>query len=642
MYFEQHTALPGRKSMTALISAVVASLLVTAGASAATLSVGPGKTYAAPCAAFAAAKDGDLVEITGNTTYSGDVCGIYANDLTIRGVNGRPRIDAAGRNAMGKGTWVVAGNNVTVENVEMLGAQVAEKNGAALRLEGTKFTLRQAFLHDNENGILMGVNTASDILIEYSEFGHNGYGDGYSHNLYIGNVKSLTFRNNFSHDANAGHNLKSRAITNTIAYNRFSSTAPGEAGTTASGQPSYEIDLPNAGTSYIIGNVIEQPAANSNPNMLAYGEEGASNPGRDLYVVNNTFLNDYSSGGTYVLVGADVTTPVLLQNNIFGGIGSLTNQANAIDRTNYRSAAPGFVNRAAYDLHPTANAMVIDAGSAPGISASGLSLAPLAQYKHVASGEARIVSGNLDIGAYEAAAASAPAPAPTPAPPPATDTWTACATEGGTCSFSGTRQVRFGAGTSFITKTYTGSVACTYVAFGGDPINGTVKSCSYADTAVSTTPSPAPTPVAPPATDTWTACATEGGTCSFSGTRQVRYGAGVNFIIKTFTGSVGCNNYDFGGDPINGTVKSCSYADTAVPTTPTPAPAPAPAPVGWTACASEGGTCSFSGTRDVRYGAGTNVFIKTFTGSVGCNNWDFGGDPILGTVKSCSYSSVTK
>jgi hypothetical protein len=385
-----------------LATTTLLGLAVAVPASAATLSVGTGKPFATPCAAFAAAKDGDTVEITGNKTYSGDVCGIYRNNLTIRGVNGRPRIDAAGRNAMGKGIWVVAGNNVTVENVEMLNAKVPDKNGAALRIEGTKFTLRLGFLHDNENGILTGANTASDILIEYSEFGHNGYGDGYSHNLYIGNVKSLTFRYNFAHDANIGHNLKSRAQVNAIYNNRFSSNAPGEVGTTATGKPSYEIDLPNAGSSYIIGNVIEQPAANSNPNMVAYGEEGASNPGKDLYVVHNTFLNDYSSGGTFVMVGSGVTTPVLLQNNIFGGIGSITNQASAIDKTNYRSAAPGFVNRAAYDLRPLANPLVVNAGSVPGTAPSGFGLKPGAIYKHRASGATRVYDGKYDIGAYEA------------------------------------------------------------------------------------------------------------------------------------------------------------------------------------------------------------------------------------------------
>ncbi len=260
------------------------------------------------------------------------------------------------------------------------------------------------------------MNTASDILIEGTEFGHNGFGTGYTHNVYIGNARSLTFRNNYSHDANVGHNLKSRAQTNTIVNNRFSSTAPGTTGSTASGQPSYEIDLPNAGTAYIIGNVIQQPAANQNPHMVSYGMEGATNPGQDLYVVNNTFLNDYSSGGTYVLVGGGVGTPVLLQNNVISGIGVLTNQASALDRTNYRSAAPAFVDRANYDLHPAPGAPFINAGSAPGTAANGTPLTPTLQYMHVAMNEARPVDAIIDIGAYEAASTVTPPPTDTIAP----------------------------------------------------------------------------------------------------------------------------------------------------------------------------------------------------------------------------------
>ncbi|MGZ8321221.1 MAG: right-handed parallel beta-helix repeat-containing protein [Telluria sp.] len=386
-------------------TAVSAGLLLATGlfstASAATLSVGAGKPYPTPCRAFAAAKAGDIVQIYAGATYYGDVCGIYTSNLTIRGVNGRPRIDAAGKSAMGKGTWVVVGSNVTVENVEMLGAKVADRNGAALRLEGTNFTLRKSFIHDNENGILTGANANSNILIENTEFGHNGYGTGQTHNLYIGAVRSLTFRYNYSHDAHVGHNLKSRAATNMIAYNRFSSTAPGQVGTTASGQPSYEIDLPNAGTTYIIGNVIQQPSANQNAVMVAYGEEGASNSGHNLYVVNNTFLNDDSSRGTFVMVGSGVTKPVLMQNNILSGIGAASSQASTVMKTNYRSVAPNFVNRAAYDLRPVGSLMV-NAGSVPGTSVTGVSLKPVAHYKHVAYGVTRAAYGAIDIGAYEA------------------------------------------------------------------------------------------------------------------------------------------------------------------------------------------------------------------------------------------------
>jgi hypothetical protein len=510
---------------------------------AATLSVGPGKTYTAPCGAFAAAKSGDVIEITGNTTYSGDVCVIAASNITIRGVNGRPKIDAAGKYANAKGTWVVTGSNVTVENVEMVGAKVPDLNGAALRLEGTNFTLRQAYLHDNENGILMGVNTSSDVLVEYSEFSHNGRGDSQTHNLYIGNARSLTFRYNYSHDANAGHNLKSRAITNMIAYNRFSSSGLGA--------PSYEIDLPNAGTSYVIGNIIQQPAVNNNSNIVAYGEEGATNPGQDLYVVNNTFLNDYGSGGTFVMV-KNVTKPILLQNNIFAGVGSMTNQTNATIKTNYAAALPGFVDRAAYDLHPTANALVINAGSAPGNSASGIPLTPTGQYKATAYGETRPVSGNLDIGAYEAVTTTTTT-SPTPAPAPSTtETWTTCANQYAVCQFSGTRQVRYGANGVYVTKSFTGSVLCSNSVF-GDPLPGYGgKTCSFSSTVIAT--------AAP--TTTWTDCGREYGTCSFSGTRQVRFGVNGVYVTKTFTGSTACTTAVF-GDPYPGVSKSCSYANTS-------------------------------------------------------------------------------
>jgi len=398
-YFSSHTS-----RMTASSMVAFACLGSVAGASAAILSVGPGKAFTTPCKAISVAANGDIIEIDGAGTYTGDVCGIYANNLTIRGVNGRPKINAAGQNAMGKGTWVVIGAGTIIDNVEMFGAKVPDRNGAAIRLEGTGLTMRRSFLHDNENGILANANAASNVLIENTEFGHNGYGDGQSHNLYIGNVNSLTFRYSYSHDANVGHNLKSRARINTISYNRFSSTVPGQPNSTASGQPSYEIDLPNAGTSYVIGNVIEQPSANQNPNILAYGEEGASNPGKDLYVVNNTFLNDDSSRGNFIFVGTSVTTPIMMQNNIFSGVGTLTNQVSAIDRTNYRSLSPAFVNRASYDLHPAPGSPAIDAGSPPGLSTSDVPLTPVEQYRHVASSEPRPIVERIDIGAYEAIA----------------------------------------------------------------------------------------------------------------------------------------------------------------------------------------------------------------------------------------------
>ncbi|WP_317202955.1 right-handed parallel beta-helix repeat-containing protein [Janthinobacterium sp.] len=370
-------------------------------ASCAVLQVGSGMAYPAPCAAIAAARPGDTIEIDARTVYKGDTCRIATNFLTIRGVNGRPRIDAAGKAAEGKGVWVISGEGVTVENVEIFGARVADRNGAALRVEGKNFTLRRSFLHDNENGLLSGASPDSHILIENCEFGHNGDGSGQSHNVYVGKVANLSFQANYSHDANVGHNLKSRARSNSILYNRFSSGAPGEAGSTASGKPSYEIDLPDGGIAYVMGNVIQQPAENENSAMLAFGEEGASNPEHALYVVNNTFLNDDKAHGTFIKVGAKVAAPALLVNNIFAGVGTMSTQANSVARANYQAAQVGFSDRARYDLHPTDSARVINAGAAPPRLPSGAVLRPTSQYKHVAASEPRPVVGALDIGAYQ-------------------------------------------------------------------------------------------------------------------------------------------------------------------------------------------------------------------------------------------------
>jgi hypothetical protein len=371
-----------------------------AAAFAAVLTVGPGQLYARPCLAFAAARSGDVVEIAAGL-YKGDVCRIDTSSLTIRGVGGRPHIDADGKNAQGKGTWVVAGNDVTVDNVEMSGARVSDRNGAALRVEGNNFTLRNSFLHDNENGVLTGSSTTSRIVMEHNEFGHNGDGSGQTHNVYVGGVARLSFLYNYSHDANIGHNLKSRARANTVAYNRFSSLAPGEKGSTAVGRPSYEIDLPDGGVAYVLGNVIQQPADNDNNTLLAFGEEGGGNPGDALYVVNNTFINDYRNAGVFVQINEKVKTPALIQNNIFAGRGTVVNQASALNIHNYHADEVGFVDRANYDLHPTANSKIINAGAEPAPLPSGMVLHPAMQYKHVAGSEPRPVVGALDLGAYQ-------------------------------------------------------------------------------------------------------------------------------------------------------------------------------------------------------------------------------------------------
>ncbi len=372
---------------------VFASCLPCSSAGAATLTVGPGRAFATPCSAVAAASDSDVIEIDAAGEYSGDVCQISKSGLTLRGVGGRAKIDAQGKNAGGKAIWVITGHDTRVENLEFSGASVPDQNGAGIRQEGDNLTVRGCYFHDNENGILTGAGAQSQILIEYSEFSQNGFGDGYSHNLYIGNVARFTLRYSYSHDSKVGHLVKSRAAENFITYNRLSSEG---------GSTSYELDLPNLGLSFVIGNLIEQGEHSENPSLLSYGLEGitAGNPKHELYVVNNTFVNDRASGGTFVNVGATVDVPARLQNNIFAGPGTITNQASALSTSNFSGDDPRFVDRASLDYSLEAGSPCIDAGSAPGM-AEGVALAPEWQYLHPANARARLGVGTIDIGAYE-------------------------------------------------------------------------------------------------------------------------------------------------------------------------------------------------------------------------------------------------
>jgi hypothetical protein len=356
---------------------------------AATLQAGPTRTFKTPCQAIAAAESGDVIEID-PVLYSGDVCPINTPNLTLKGVNGRPHLAAAGQNSQGKGIWVVNADNIVVDNVEFSGATVSDDNGAGIRVNPDfNLTVTRCYFHDNQDGIL--TDNGGSISILYSEFDHNGYSSGYAHNLYIGNANVFTFMYNWSHNAIVGHLVKSRAAVNYILYNRL---------TDESGTASYELDLPNGGNSFVIGNIIQQGPNSENSAILAYLEEGVSagNPGMQLFVINNTFVNDKSTG-TFLDIGSADTVPVVAENNIFNGPGTLSRQASTVMSHNF-AGDPQFVGAASYNYQLLSTSAAINAGILPGTGA-GFSLVPTNQYVQPTAGQVRTIVGAIDIGAYQ-------------------------------------------------------------------------------------------------------------------------------------------------------------------------------------------------------------------------------------------------
>lgn len=373
--------------------ALVALSLLTATGRAGTLAVGPGKQFAKPSAAIAAAKDGDTIAIAAGT-YRNDWATIRKNDLTLRGVGGRAVLESAGMIANGKAIWVIRGDDIRIENVEFRGARVRDRNGAGIRQEGSKLTLRHCRFIDNENGILGGRgDTAFDI--QHCAFARNSLvARPGTHNLYVMG-KRLLFQFNYSHHAKVCHLLKSRTRTNIIRYNRFSDEEDGSS--------SYVINLPNAGRAYIVGNILHQGPRCRNRTMVAYGEEGPKGDHHELQFINNTCINDCRRGSpTFVNVRrVPDDTPVVIRNNIFAGTGRVTNWSRA-DRTANVTAAVAavkFVDREKWDLRLQADSPCRGKGVDPGTAADGTALTPAMQYVHPLKAAERPAGAPLDIGA---------------------------------------------------------------------------------------------------------------------------------------------------------------------------------------------------------------------------------------------------
>jgi hypothetical protein len=292
------------------------------------LRAGPGQIFRTPSAAFAQAAPGDVIEIDAAGDYLGDVCVIRQHGLTIRGVNGRPRIDAAGTSAEGKAIWVIAGNDTIVDNMEFRRAAAPDRNGAGIRQEGRNLTVRNCLFQDNEEGILAAECPGSRILLEFSEFRNNASGDGYTHNIYIGRIAEFTMRFCHSHSIRRGHLVKSRAAINDLSHCRFADQAEGCAG--------YQIDFPNGGWASLTGNVIEKGALTPNPVMISFGEEGDApeHPDSCLHAAGNTFLNHSGKDAIFVAIRSKLPTRTVIRENAFEGAGRFTVPADALFEKN--------------------------------------------------------------------------------------------------------------------------------------------------------------------------------------------------------------------------------------------------------------------------------------------------------------------
>jgi hypothetical protein len=276
------------------------------------LLVGPKRNLQAPSAAAAVAKDGDVVRIDPGEYVD---CAIWrASALTLEAPDGEAHVRdrACGEKAI----WVVAGDDVTVDNVTFSGARVADQNGAGIRAEGRNLTVRNARFYDNENGILAGARDGSTILIEKSVFERNGKcASNCAHGLYVGKIDRLKIVDSTFREQRVGHHIKSGALALEVIGSTIEDGSEGTA--------SYLIDVYSGGEVVIANNVMEKGPRSENWGTAIHiaGQEGTQG-GPGYRISGNRFRSDNPHQVAFVR-NRSVVPAVLEGNQIDGNVDPL-------------------------------------------------------------------------------------------------------------------------------------------------------------------------------------------------------------------------------------------------------------------------------------------------------------------------------
>ena len=388
---------------------------------AATYQVGPTRPYHT-VGSLPSLSPGDIVEIdpaTYNQVKRWTRPGTAAQPIIVRGVGAaRAVFDATGQNVDGalphpRAVFQVEADYVTLENLEFQNARNGN-NGAGIRVtSGNNVAVRNCRITACDMGIMS--DNSSNLVIEASEISANGTSlyDGYSHNFYLGG-NSATIRFCYIHDSLYGQNFKTRAHYTELLYNYIADSQDGEVGLV----DATETAAVNS-HAVMIGNIIISKPRLSGYNsgrFIQFGQDSGGQHNGTLYAFNNSFV---AGDGRIQFLSANAAgATVLAHNNVFygsdkivgtlgGGISGSNNwvQSTAtMPATFYATVAgsdPGFVNRAARDLHLTAGAGCRNRGlnALQYSDGAGAGLSGLPTFEYV--NRPRPADGQTDLGAYE-------------------------------------------------------------------------------------------------------------------------------------------------------------------------------------------------------------------------------------------------
>ncbi len=201
------------------------------------------------------------------------------------------------------------GASLRVENIKFLGARAPDLNGAGIRHDGENLTVINCIFENNEDGILSTGQNEFHVVITGSSFINNGYGDGYSHALYVVSARSLTITSSRFVGTRIGHHVKSLADETKITSSSFDD---------ADGQTSYSVDASKGGRVTITGNSFIQAADGDNSTIINYDQTRGG--GADGLIITNNRIVNRNRNGHLLRNGTDLV-PVVEGNEIINEAG---------------------------------------------------------------------------------------------------------------------------------------------------------------------------------------------------------------------------------------------------------------------------------------------------------------------------------
>lgn len=195
--------------------------------------------------------------------------------ITIEGAGiGKTILSCAGMEPAASKGLFAAYANLTLRNMSLTGAAVADRNGAAVRNEpGIALTLDNLEIYGCENGILTSTD-GGPVTITGCQFHDNGAANGLTHEIYIGHTAarvSITTTTSTC-GTKSTHSLKSRAAITVVSNSNFNGS-PDMTGNVGGSV----VDLPDGGSATFTDVTITLQQGAGNTLYVGYALESQNN-----------------------------------------------------------------------------------------------------------------------------------------------------------------------------------------------------------------------------------------------------------------------------------------------------------------------------------------------------------------------------